>query len=370
MTPSDCESPPPDRGVHAAGPRPGEEALRGSYLDLLKLCLCDLAGAFTRTVTWTGDRRLFSRELSGEDQLSWRIDGKDWPENGLSMIGLRRLDDLQACVESVVRDRVAGDLVEAGTWRGGAAILMRATLDSLGADDRAVWVADSFQGFPLPEASGSEEDRELELHMSAIDYLAPTMEHVSGYFARFGCEQGVNFVPGFFEETMNALHDRAWSVVRLDADTYKATRLALEALYPGLSVGGYLVLDDYYHPYIPTCARRAVDEYRSQHGITEPVEQIDWNSARWRRETESPATQQASRTHSGHDSTGTPRALAPRSGARIPTDRELELTDEITGLRARLSESEAQRAALEGSAAARATAWAHRGAMRLIRRDS
>ena len=54
------------------------------------------------------------------------------------MVGLNRLDDLQACVESVVRDGVEGDLIEAGTWRGGASILMRATLDSLGATDRTV----------------------------------------------------------------------------------------------------------------------------------------------------------------------------------------------------------------------------------------
>ena len=54
------------------------------------------------------------------------------------MIGLRRLDDLQACVESVVADGVEGDLIEAGVWRGGASILMRATLDTLGAEGRTV----------------------------------------------------------------------------------------------------------------------------------------------------------------------------------------------------------------------------------------
>lgn len=326
------------REIQAAGPATGEHALRAAYLDLLKLCLCDLAGESTRTVTWTGDRRVFSRELTGPEQLQWRVEGKDWPHNGLSMIGLLRLDDLQACVQAVVGDQVGGDLIEAGSWRGGAAMLMRATLDSLGAQERTVWVADSFQGFPAPEAGDASDDREMELHMSAIEYLAPTLDQVRGYFRRFGLERRVRFVPGFFEETLDGLRGRTWALIRLDADSYRATRLALEALYPGLSVGGYVVVDDYFHPYLPTACRRAVDEFRADHGIAEPVEQIDWNGARWRRESareiviEAPARPRA------------PRPV-PRSGrTAIPTDRELQLADEVAELRSRLD-------ALERSAA-------------------
>src|SRR5215216_5241895 len=211
----------PTREIRAAGARPEGEALRTAYLDLLKLALCDLVGAATRTVTWTADRRIFSRQLTG-DQIKWRAGGRDWPLNALTMVGLRRLDDLQGCVESVVADGVDGDLIEAGAWRGGASILMRATLDTLGAHDRTVWVADSFQGFPAPEADGDEADRSLETEMnSASDYLAAPLETVRGYFDRFGCADGVRFVPGFFEDTMQELRGRQWSVVRLDGDTYK-----------------------------------------------------------------------------------------------------------------------------------------------------
>lgn len=362
MSMPDTDRPPPPRAIRAAGPRPGEDSLRRAYLELLKLCLCDLVGDSTRTVTWTGDRRVFSRELTGEDQLEWRVDGKDWPQNGLSMIGLRRLDDLQECVSAVVRDGVEGDLIEAGTWRGGAAILTRATLDALGADDRRVWVADSFKGFPVPESDGSDEDRELELHMSRVAYLAPTLDQVRGYFARFGCDRNVEFVPGFFEETIHTLRDRRWSLVRLDADTYKATRLALEALYPGLAVGGYLIIDDYYHPYIPTSCRRAVDDFRTEHGITEPIEQIDWNSARWRRQVELPKREATSAE--ARDSVG-PRAAADRDATPIPTDRELQLTDQLEEVRARLREAEAR---LAGRSAAGAAARMRRELNKVIGR--
>jgi O-methyltransferase len=345
------------RDIRAAGPRADAEALRKSYLELAKLALCDLLQAETMTVAWTDDRRLFTREISGEEELGWRIAGRDWPLNALTMVGLRRLDDLQACVESVVNDGVEGDLVEAGAWRGGSSILMRVTLDSLGAQNRTVWVADSFQGFPAPEQEGVNEDRDLEADMSGIGFLAPSLDDVKANFDRFGCQQGVEFVPGFFEETMEQLRGRRWSVVRLDADTYKATRLTLEALYPGLEVGGYLISDDY--AFLPAC-RRAVDEFRREHGITEPIEQIDWNGARWRREHETPSLVSDIGSTREPRPDKPPRAVVKPTLSRIPTGRELQLSDEVQALQAHLDTAEAEIEALLNSPLAGPVAWARR----------
>jgi O-methyltransferase len=322
------------RAISAVGPRPEHEALRRAYLDLLKLSLCDLVGAETRQVWSTDPSRLFSRALIGEIQLRWRADGTDWPLNGLTMIGLTRLDDLQACVESIVADGIPGDLIEAGTWRGGASMLMRATLDTLESPQREVWLADSFQGFPLPEPDGT--DRELEQDMSAVDYLAPDVDDVRGYFARFGLDQGVRFVPGFFEETMQGLAGRQWSLVRLDADTYRATRLTLEALYPGLAVGGYVVIDDYA---LDPC-RQAVEDFRAEHGITESIEQVDWTAWRWRRQNEKPI--EIPPRPLDDDTRPAPRTAARRTGKPVPTDNEQHLQAEVTALQARVSELEEQ----------------------------
>ena len=128
------------RDPRAVGASADPARMRVAYLDLLKLSLCDLAGSSTGSVGRMEDGRLLSRRLVGEER-ELRLVGMDWPLQGLTMVGLARLDDLQRCVESVVGDRVEGDLIEAGAWRGGAAILIRATLDSLGADQRTVWVA-------------------------------------------------------------------------------------------------------------------------------------------------------------------------------------------------------------------------------------
>ncbi len=321
------------RAIHATRPGPDAEGLRAAYLELLKLSLCDLAGARTLSVSRTGDTRrpdsqVVCRELSDEER-ALRATGSDWPFSGLTMVGLERLDDLQACVETVVADGVEGDVIETGSWRGGAAILARATLDSLGADERTVWVADSFQGLPAPDADGFPEDRQLDL--SQVGFLAVAAEEVRGHFARFGLDRGVELVEGFFDETLPRLRDRRWSIVRLDGDTYEATWLGLESLYPGLSAGGYLIVDDY--GLIGEC-EQAVEDYRREHGITEPIEQIDWNGVRWRRE-DVPAMPPAP-TRSRVGRRGQARAGTGPTRTHIPTARELELERELDELRARL----------------------------------
>jgi O-methyltransferase len=301
------------REPRAATPAADAEALRIAYLDLLKLCLCDLAGTSTVSVGAMPDGTVMSRELRGEARRM-RAAGLDWPLQGLTMVGLDRLDDLQRCVESVVADGVEGDLVEAGAWRGGASILMRATLDSLG-EERTVWVADSFEGFPADSS------------LDAYDFLAAPLEEVKESFARLGCDRGVRFVPGFFEQTLPPLAGERWAIVRLDADTYAPTRQALRCLYPGLAPGGYLVLDDYGS--FPGC-REAVDEFRAEHGISEPIEKVDPTCVRWRREGTAPI-EIAPEADSG---VPPPRAVARSRDTHVPTEREVELARELAAAEA------------------------------------
>lgn len=314
------------REVAARGPQPDAQALRAAYLDLLKLALCDLTGTSTVSVGKWPDGSLTSRELRGEHRRL-RSAGMDWPLQGLTMVGLKRLDDLQACVESVVRDGVAGDLIEAGTWRGGSSILMRATLDTLGATDRTVWLADSFQGFPAADRQGD---------LSRTGFLAVSEDEVRDSFARLGLAAGVRFVPGFFEQTLPGLSGERWAVLRLDGDTYEATWLALETLYGGLTVGGFLIVDDYRA--MPECGR-AVEAFRAHHGIEEPLEEVDWTCLRWRRESAAPLREPGERPAFPAERVAPVDRSLPEP---VLTEREVELTREVETLRARVAELEAR----------------------------
>ena len=327
-----------NRPIRASRPGADAEAARRAYLDLLKLSLCDLAGARTLSVMRSGDTRraespIFWRELP-PDQLALRAMGADWPFSGLTMVGLKRLDDLQVCVESVVADGVAGDVIEIGAWRGGASILARATLDSLGAERRNVWIADSFKGLPEPDTESFPEDAELDL--SQVGFLAVPAAEVRAHFARFDLDHEVEFVEGFFDETLPGLRGHGWSIVRLDGDSYEATWLGLDSLYPGLSAGGYMIVDDY--GLIQEC-RQAVDDYRRVHGIHDPIERIDWTAVRWRRADES-APRTAGRPRPRR--AGSQRAGTDAPPGRIPSERELELEREIQELRARLAVAEGE----------------------------
>jgi O-methyltransferase len=311
-------------------PATDAEGLRLAYLDLLKLALCDLVAPETETVEMTEAGQV-RRVLAGEE-LERRIAGREWPLQGLSMIGYPRLADLQRCVETIVAEGIEGDLIEAGVWRGGASILARATLDSLGESQRTIWLADSFQGLPPPDAEGFPEDREMDLH--TIDFLSVSRADVEANFARLGLDHGVEFVEGFFSETLPTLRGRRWSLIRLDADMYESTWQTLEALYPGLAQGGYVIFDDYGDI---EEGRRAMDDFRRERGIATPLEWVDHTCVRWRREEPSEQLEPAPERERQ-----SPIQLDRPDRPLIKTEREVNLEHQIKLLQARIEELEGE----------------------------
>jgi len=229
--------------------------------------------------------RLHSRGIELLRRVSFdqedRAAGRDWPRDGETMIGLARLRNLRECIGDVIRSGIPGDLLEAGVWRGGATIFMRAALNAYGDRKRLVWVTDSFQGLPPPNPDRYPADAG-DQHWTWSDVLAVPLEQVQANFQRFGLlDDQVRFLPGWFQDTLpNAPIDRL-AVLRLDGDMYESTKVALDALYPKLSPGGYLILDDYNH--VPGC-KKAVDDYRAEHKIHEPIREIDWTGVYWQRE--------------------------------------------------------------------------------------
>jgi O-methyltransferase len=252
---------------------------KSEYLDLVKLSLIDVLGHETLTARRRSGGGMEISTLPEENRFA-RIEGRDWPANAMTMIGMARLNHLQACVEEVIAAGVSGDLIETGVWRGGATILMRAILRAHGVSDRTVWAADSFEGLPPPSADRYPADAGSELHEEP--FLTASLDEVKRNFQRYGMlDEQVRFVKGWFRDTLPALRDRQWSVIRLDGDLYESTIDSLEHLYPQLSAGGYLVIDDY--GVIPRC-RQAVHDYRAEHGIREEIQPIDWSGVYWRKQ--------------------------------------------------------------------------------------
>jgi len=197
---------------------------------------------------------------------------------GETRVGLKRLDNIQFTVTDVIRRNVPGDLIECGAWRGGACIFMRAILAAYGVKDRVVWAADSFEGLPVPDEVKYSED-----HIWRGGEMAVSLEEVQDNFRKYGLlDEQVKFLKGFFKDTLPQAPIARIAVLRVDGDLYESVMQTLEYLYPKVSAGGYIILDDYKDSLPP--AKKAVDDYRRAHGITTPIERIDYSGAFWRKE--------------------------------------------------------------------------------------
>jgi O-methyltransferase len=224
---------------------------------------------------WLGD----PSKLSKDELANIHLQGDYWPARAHTMIGLKRLDNIQFCVETVIKDGIPGDLVETGVWRGGACIFMRAILKAYGDTARTVWVADSFAGLPPPNAAVYQADAG-DMHHTLGDFLAVPRQVVEENFLRYDLLDGqVRFLEGWFKDTLpNAPIDRL-AVLRLDGDMYESTTQTLEALYERLSSGGFVIIDDYH---LGPC-KQAVMDFRCRKSIKDAIIDIDGKGVFWRK---------------------------------------------------------------------------------------
>lgn len=267
---------------------PSPDRMRKNYVDLLKRSILNIDGieaeAELRTCSLSNRSSSAGTAKSYQTNLKRVIAAREYghmlPDRfpiALTMIGKRRLDHLETCVDTVINQEIPGDLVECGVWRGGASILMAGILESYRIVNRTIWVADSFMGLP---PANPDKDGDFDTSQLNAAGLAVALEDVKANFARFDLlNDRVKFIPGWFSDTLPSCPIERISLLRLDGDLYTSTLDALENLYGKVSVGGYVIIDDYV---LPFCAR-AVDEFRTAHSITEPLIRIDMYAVYWRK---------------------------------------------------------------------------------------
>jgi O-methyltransferase len=253
-----------------------------AYLDLMKHSLGDFLydsdaarrhhfQPYTYTHLQTGEKVTLS------DYEALKAEGLIDSKSAHTLIGLKRMAQLQSAIETLDREGIHGDFLEAGVLRGGACILMRAVLHALQNTQRIVWVADSFQGFPEAELTAHGIKNPEQFNRQAA-----SLAEVKSLFARYHLlDEQVRFLPGFFEHTLPDAPVKDLALLRLDGDFYNATTCILKHLYPKVVNGGFVIIDDYY---IFEGCRRAVREYRSAHQIKTPLERIDAAAVFWRKE--------------------------------------------------------------------------------------
>lgn len=189
----------------------------------------------------------------------------------------KSLRNIRTCIERVHLDNISGDLLDCGVFRGGTSIYMAGTLKYL-QSSRSVYVADSFQGLPVPSSQDGIFAQEFwykfykELPIYSLDCLA-TLQEVKKNFKKYDLlNKHVKFIKGWFSETLQKLpNDTKFSVIRIDVDWYKSTMDVLENTYDKLNKGGFLIIDDYKL----TGCKKAINEFRSYRNLSQKIITVD-----------------------------------------------------------------------------------------------
>jgi Macrocin-O-methyltransferase (TylF) len=199
-----------------------------------------------------------------------------------TMTSWERLYALYQSVQYTVENRIPGDLVECGVWRGGSMKLVAHVLRSLGDTTRTLFLYDTFEGMTEPEPavdidfSGNQAVKDWhEIQRRGVKWAYAPVEEVHEIIASSGYPmEKVKLVKGRVEETIPATSPASIALLRLDTDWYSSTKHEMEHLYPKLSPQGILILDDYGHY---QGARRGVDEYFSKLNKKPLLQRVDYS---------------------------------------------------------------------------------------------
>jgi hypothetical protein len=198
------------------------------------------------------------------------------------MTSRERMYALYKAVEYIIDEDIPGDFVECGVWRGGSAMIMAATLIAKGRNDRCIHLYDTFDGMPPPgpldedfagrpaSALLAQEPKGPDSHIWGYAVL----DYVKDQVARTGYPMdNLKFIVGKVEYTLPEDLPVQLALLRLDTDWYESTRHELKHLYPLLSPGGVLIVDDYGHW---RGSKRAVDEYLAEAETHLQLHEIDY----------------------------------------------------------------------------------------------
>lgn len=185
-----------------------------------------------------------------------------------TMTSVERCYHLIQAVRYLESNRIAGDIVECGVWRGGSMMLAAQTLMELGSAERSIYLYDTFDGMPPPGHADVHPSGKAASAVLAADLPEKETSHVWAIAAeetvrrnlqRTGYpEDRLHFVRGRVEKTIPGVVPERIALLRLDTDWYESTAHELRHLYPRVSPGGVVIIDDYGWW---KGARKAVDEF-------------------------------------------------------------------------------------------------------------
>jgi len=187
---------------------------------------------------------------------------------------------LYKSIEYIVKNKIPGDIAECGVWNGGSMILAALALIHFGDTSRRIFMYDTFTGMPKPDEVDKRWDGVPALDTWESHQQAGTMWGFGGTLNMLKeimaitsyPEDKLVYVEGMVEDTIPETMSEQLSLLRLDTDFYKSTYHELTHLYPTLSSGGVLIIDDY--GYFQG-SRKATDQYIAEQNLKILLTRID-----------------------------------------------------------------------------------------------
>jgi hypothetical protein len=219
--------------------------------------------------------------------------GAIWPLRAHTMIGLKRMNNIEYCIKQIIENQIPGDIIETGVWRGGTCIFIQGIMKTYNEIDpnkypmRNLYVADSFAGFPLanPDIKVDHDKYSTYYNDEIRKFMSISLDEVQTNFKNYDLlDPNVFFIEGFFNKTLpyvisqNIITELA--LLRVDCDMYESTNDVLNTMYDKVTKGGYVIIDDYG---LKGC-RMAIDEFREKHNIQSKIIHIDDFGVYWIKE--------------------------------------------------------------------------------------
>jgi O-methyltransferase len=200
-----------------------------------------------------------------------------------TMTSDERLFVLCEAVRYLAAGHVPGDIVECGVWKGGSMMAAAMALLAIRDTSRDLYLFDTFEGMPKPSEHDIDfagvSELEIRTHYRQCPLTAPARaghDEVRRAMLAVGYPaHKIHLVKGLVEKTLPRHAPAQIALLRLDTDYYESTRHELVELFPRLSTGGVLIIDDYGHF---AGAKKAVDEYFQGSGPRVFLTRIDYSA--------------------------------------------------------------------------------------------
>jgi hypothetical protein len=156
---------------------------------------------------------------------------------------------------------------------------MGLVLKQLAADNRRLWVFDTYEGLPAP----TPDDPDFDIAKSYTGTCLGTIEDVTGSFRRLGIEDRTEFVKGLFQDTLPVTPIKQIAVLHIDGDWYQSVKTCLDLLYDKVSENGIIQLDDFG---FWQGARKAVEEFFEERRILPRLSKVDFSGRQFIKSTQ------------------------------------------------------------------------------------